>query len=594
MGSFSFHNIPALRFSLLLVIGILVGKALDLPLYLLVMVTACFLLIAIVVFFWSRRSASQDGMLTMSVVMLCVLVGATKISADSQSSIGVQDGMFTKEIVVIGQIDEPPSVVNNRKKFVLNTSEIIDGSVTHAFDANVLAKVKRKTRDTIDVKLEYGMCIALKGKITRPSDVRNPGEFSARQYYEANGISWMMYVRGFDNVVVLDSSGGWWFMRDIVVPARNYVIGFIDRTIGGDEGEFLKGILIGERSGISPSTKESFRNSGVAHVLAVSGAHVAVVAVFLFFLVQVLRLPKAIRIALISIGLLFYMLLTGSNPPVVRATIMALVILFGGLFQEKRNIYNSLGVAALIILAIDARQLFDVGFQLSFVAVFSIVYLYPRINSCFDLLPERTWWHRAFIWTLRICAVSTAAIVGTLPLTAIYFGRVSLIGVASNIIVMPAVGLSVTIGLISLITSVASQWVGEVYSAVNQLLLHGTLFVTDLAGNLSFAYVDTLRFTLVDMLPFYAGAAFLFHLNVTPVARKLFILFLAALNISVFYPPSASFASAIGKLRLSVIAVGQGDAIFVEFPDGKTMLVDAGPRIPQYDAGEKVVAPVIF
>jgi competence protein ComEC len=433
------------------------------------------------------------------------------------------------------------------------------------------------------------MVVAVKGLLSRPPAEKNPGEFSLRQHYEANGIAMIMQAYGNDRVAVLDSSSGWWLLRDVVFPVRRYVLHFIDSTIPGEDGAFLKGILIGERSGMTQETREAFTNSGVAHVLAVSGSNVAVVAAAVFFFLGFFRLPRWVHLPATGLGLILYMLLAANQPPVVRATVMALVFLLGRTIEAKSNPYNAIGIAALIILAYDTLQVFDVGFQLSFTAVLSILYFYPKVNSWIGLLGL----HRGFLWMLRACALSLVATLGTLPLTAIYFSRVSVVGTLANVVVVPAVGFSTLLGIVSIVASLASGWVGGVYAGLNQVLLHWTILIAKAAGGLSFSYVDTHRFTLIDALPFYVALTFLFHIDVKPVARKLLILLLVTLNVAVVVPPPAAYAASSGKLRISFIDVGQGDAVFVEFPDGGTMLVDAGPRSLRYDAGERIVSPFL-
>ncbi|MBM2845279.1 MAG: comEC [Bacteroidetes bacterium] len=586
----SVRNFPAFRLSVLLAIGILAGNALELSIQVFPVILFSLLLLVLLLIFLGPRS-TLGALISVSVSLLCIAFGAAKLAFDRDQSLKIPHQALESETVAMGTVNSIPLRVPNGVRFVMRTSSLVIDGASRPFVASVLVSVMR-LREENDA-LRHGNRVAVKGELMRPVDERNPGEFSERQYYEANGISLLMRSAGKEHLVVLDPSEGSWLMTRMVEPTRRYIISTIDASVGGEEGEFLKGLLIGERGGISPSTRRAFTNAGVAHVLAVSGSNVAVVAGILFVLIGFFPFPRWGRFVVTGLGVLFYMVLTGSQPPVVRATIMALVILAAGAFQEKRNPFNALGFAACIILLVDARQLFDVGFQLSFAAVLFILALYPKVNSWISCIRSDTLSMRGLISILRVGGVSAVATLGTFPLTALYFGKVSIIGVVANVLVLPMVAASVALGCAGLLAGLVSSWLAGVYGSVNHLLLSLTLTATNIAGNLPLAYVDSVRFTAIHAVPFYMLLLLIISLRKSLAFRVLTMSLLVSMNVMIFTPDSPAYAAQRGVLRVSVIDVGQGDAILVEFPDNKTMLVDAGPKSLSFDAGDRIVAPFL-
>lgn len=593
VSEFKLSTSPAFRLALLLVTGILLGRWCVLPPGLLVPLFVATFVVVAAAFFLSQRHPLRVAPVSLAVVLLCVLAGAVKDGLDSDRSSFVPGGFLGHDVILLGTVVESPHVTEKVTRFLVGVHAVKDSASEAKVSETVRVSLTRPKGETGPPSLQYGMNLALSGRIFRPSDSRNPGEFSEKQYYEANGITLFMLVRGGSHVVVLDSGGGHWFTRKVVVPVHDAIIRLVDRTTTGESAEFLKGLLIGERSGITVSTRQAFTNSGVAHVLAVSGSNVVVVAGVFFFLFGLLRLPKWGVVVLSVAALLLYMQVTGSQPPVVRATVIASIFLIGSLLQAKPNPYNALGAAATIILASDARQLFDVGFQLSFVAVLSIVYLYPKMNRWIAHVPSQSAWGRAVAWALRVCAVSLAATLGTLPITAVYFGQVSVIGLLANIVVIPAVGGSVVLGFVTLFASVLGDWLAQAYAAVNQVLLDLTLRVIQVCGTMRFASVGSSRFVAVYALPFYAALLLVFNLDRKDLTRTFTMVLLLTLNLVVFVPAPPAVASGNGKLRVTFLDVGQGDASVVEFPDGRTVVIDTGPRSGEYDAGERIVAPFL-
>jgi competence protein ComEC len=586
------HKWPALYVACLIAIGIVAAQYLPLRLS----PTACILLLSLPVvalpqFLYMRRHAAglAGSFLT---TLVCVLVGFVLVQQRAGGGDREISGVEGRAVVVIGQVVQPPDLGGGKIRLQIRSRWLLHDSLTTPFSATLLVAIIPPKKSGPVPAISYGMTLALRGSLERPGDSRNPGEFSPRQYYTANGIEWLMTVRTPDQVVVLDSVGGWWLLREIVFPLRRHILAGIEATVTGEEGELLKGLLIGERGGMSALTRRAFMDSGVAHILAVSGSNVVVVAGALVFVLGFCRFPRSFVAVPVALGLLVYMWITGSQPPVVRATIMAMVVLAGSMFRMRAHALNSCGIAALVMFVLEPRQLFDIGFQLSFGAVLSIIVLYPRLNAPISRLNHRLWYGKATVATLRLAAVSLAATVGTLPLTALSFGRVSLIGIAANMIIVPVSGVCVVLGLVTAFAAPLCSAVALAYGAVNGFLLTATLRVAEWCAAVPFATVDAMRFRPVFVLPFYALLFVLLSAGKPGQLRHAFVGLLLALNVAIFAPEARAYQRERGTLRVSVVDVGQGDAILLECPAGETILVDAGPA-PREPGLETPIVPFL-
>jgi competence protein ComEC len=418
---------------------------------------------------------------------------------------------------------------------------------------------------------------------------RNPGEFDYGRYLTLNDIQGVATIAAPEDLVATRESALLSFGAFVGAMQRS-LYRIIDEHHSPEQASFLKGVILGYRADLSTEIKQSFMNTGTIHILAVSGSNVAVVVLIIYAMFGFLRLPKKFSVGATILGIVLFMFITGASPSVVRATIMAIVILVGTLFERKTDVYNSLGVAAAIILLMDSNALFDVGFQLSFSAVLSIVYIYPILNKAIDLIPDRFEEIKAIDYLLKLFAVSLAAQIGMLPFTAYYFGRVSLVSLLANLIVVPLSGLNVLLGVATIACSPFSTFIASCYAALNSVAIDFLLGFVKVAGNVSYAYAETAHFEQLYALLYFAIVGMLLHLT-NPRVIKGGILTSLVLLAVFFGKGIVQHRSAM--LKITLVDVGQGDAILIESPNRRYALIDAGPRQFKYDAGERTIVPYL-
>lgn len=360
--------------------------------------------------------------------------------------------------------------------------------------------------------------------------------------------------------------------------ARNAARRFIDaHVLGGTERGLVRAMVLGDRSEIDDATAEAFRRAGTYHVLALSGAQVAL---FAGIALLVLRRSSPVYRALILVPVLVaYAFFVGGDTPVTRATIMAVAVVLGRTLDLDADTPNVIGVAAVALLAVDPLDIHDPGFQLSFVATLALVV---------GTRPMLRGWPR---WPLRMDVAIAASLVvqaALWPLGALHFHRLGLLAPVANLLAVP---LSTAV----LLAGLAVVVLGACWPSL-----------APLAGDVAWSLARALRLScgpelLMEAVDFrvitpgptlvllaVAGFALL------ATGRRLVGggLTLAGLLGTILGLPGPS---ADGRLHLTLLDVGQGDALVLRSPRGRVVLVDGGGRWGGgRDAGERVVAPYLW
>ena len=232
-----------------------------------------------------------------------------------------------------------------------------------------------------------GQQVAFTGRLLHPAGQVNPHGFDFKRHLLAQGIT--VQIAGARDLTlaepVLQESASLLLRAGKALGAR------MDALFGEAGGPLARALLLGQREGLEEDSYQDFRRTGIAHLLAVSGLHVGLLAMLLMGLAKPLRLPPLLRLILLGIFLLLYCALLDFRPSVLRASILSVLLLSGRLFRRRVDPLTSLAAAFLLILLLRPLDLMNLGFQLSFLAVLGIILLGDRLAS---LLESRAWYRR--------------------------------------------------------------------------------------------------------------------------------------------------------------------------------------------------------
>ncbi len=435
--------------------------------------------------------------------------------------------------------------------------------------------------------LQYGDRVELRGWLSEPPTAANLGQFNYRHYLHQHGIDKLMSIRNPSQVRFLGKGGNPIRLHGFS-PMRRAILASIDSHLRGDPAHLLKGIILGERQALSKRVQKAFSDAGVIHVLAISGLHVGLVITIFFTLFRSMRLGFRLSSLATILMLGAYSGIAQFRPSVVRSSIMGALILFGLCLQRKPNPLNSIGAAGLLILISNPLAIFDLGFQLSFVATISILWLYPKLK---ELLPQTLWrGGRLKGWLGGSLLVSLSVQLGIAPFLIYHFHRLPLISPLSNLLVVPLVGISLALGLAGSALSLISPHLGYTLAAANWLFLKLTLWLTGLLSQIPYSSIS-----LPSPSPLLTGFYYLCliplaHLKSSLLARKwLLISILGLANLLCW----KGVLKGEGELKLTFLSVGKGSSTVIQVPRGGTILIDGGGERRGYNFGERVVIPYL-
>jgi competence protein ComEC len=410
-----------------------------------------------------------------------------------------------------------------------------------------------------------------------PRGFGNLGSFDVAAHARRQGVHAFGYCKS-GGLLMLRGPGDVGWLRASASRSRRWARGaFESYMLPGPEQGLARAMVLGDRTGVDEETADAFRVAGTYHILAISGAQVALVAGVLAALLARLNSGVAVPALVIPLTLAFYAQLVGGDAPVVRAAVMAGVLVAGRALDLDGDLANLLGLAALVLLVHRPSSVADVGFQLSFAATLGILLLTPVLVERVPALPLR----------LELAlAASLAAQTAITPLLVWHFNRLAPAALVLNLAAVPLSAAVLLTGVLVLAAGLVLPAIAPLVGDVAWIAAHA-LLVSGKPGRWPVLDVRAPAPGVWAVTAYLAGVLFLCRRR-----ARLAIPLLAA-GVALFTLGPA--APADGRLALTVLDVGQGDSLVLRSPRGRVWLVDAGGGFDsRFDLGEAVVGPYLW
>ncbi|MBR6163384.1 DNA internalization-related competence protein ComEC/Rec2 [bacterium] len=465
----------------------------------------------------------------------------------------------------------PTTNNSDRTKFYTKVKTIVvDGEEKDNINAKTLVSVYGDKSDFS--KIQIGDTLKLSGRLNSATSAQNPYQFNYAKYLKSKDTFTLFYSKD-NNYQILSHADtlGWKFLSKLNTQ-RTKIIDKHAKNIKSPNLEILGGIIFGDDA-VNPTDeiRQNFINSGLLHILAASGMNVTLIFGIWFFLSQRLRLNYRFSI-LTGMGIIiFYTCMTGFGASILRATIMLLFILLGKLLDRTTDTLALLFLVALLMLLYNPSMINDVGFQLSFIVTFGLLFTTPVFNNKIS---------NKF---LNICFVSAlvplVAQLYAAPLQMYYFNTLSIYSVLANILIIPVLSIVSFLGFVSSILAgfeYIAPYVCKISSFVLNPFISWIVIVADFFSKMPYSTINIYKFGAHSLVLYYTLliSATIFFINKTfELRHKIFLTVLALLFVS-------TFISIPNKdTEIIFFSVGNADSALIKSPDNKYFLIDTG-RLP--------------
>ena len=541
-------NRPAFFTTMALVAGIVAAEITRIR-YL----EAFFLLLAAVAAYFVFRKRS-DKPLFVVFFLLGTLLYSFQNTYFPGNSITRMDTSSIRAVKVT--VEDDPEQSDSKIYFY---GRLISAETAGGGSIAVSGKIRVTLEKTIAIAPEYGDILLVKGKLFGVQPPKNPGEFDYGKYLAYKQVYFTMYAK--DTAAEKQGRVIGDYFKYFSYQCKKKLLSIIYSSLPEAEARILDGLMLGNQRAIPDAIYDEFKITGTVHILAVSGMNVGMIALFAFFFLKLAGVNRKIAAAITMVLVISFMVITGAGGSIVRSTLMSCMVLSGVILERDGDTLNSISIAAFVILLVNPSALYDVGFIMSFLAAFGIIYALSWTNT---VLPN------VHPWIKEPLATTISAQLFLTPVMADTFHQVSVIAVAANLAIVPLSGTISIIGYAMWIFGFFSGWMAHLFGASAWVLIRVMLFITHWAAKVPYAAISIKSLPVLFVMIYYALFLVLPHNDIDVTVKKISLKKAAALLMVLWTVLHIIIPS---HPALYAPAFKGIDVVFMQTPDNKKILI---------------------